>query len=495
MVLLSRLLRYLLVGSAFFFLTLYTVLAIIRIQYPFELEWMEGCSLLHVQRILAGYKLYVQPSLSFTPFIYNPLYFYVAAAVSSLLGADFFSLRLVSLLSSVGCFWLIYSIVANESDRWVGIIAAGLFAATFRLSGAWFDIARVDSLFLFMFLGAVFIIRRWRSEKATVIAAILVSLSFLTKQTALVLLVPLGIYFCFGARKKFLYFTATVVFLIGGCILIFDRIHEGWYTYYAFYLPQNFPSDEFQFLDFILNDILWPFPLASLIAIVFLIQKFRTGNRDQLVFYSLFLLGMLAASWLSRGRIQGYDNALIPAYAAICILFGLGLHTLLDLIPQIFPRHHYRIAALLYAVCIAQFALMKYDPLAQLPADADLRAGKELIGMVAQFDGDVFIPNHPYLAVMAGKTPHALSICLRDVWRGDTGSIPSTLLSELKSAIEQRQFGAIILDGPEFSLLPLFEFQFEEFYQHRQGFEEDSQIFVPVTGWPAKPLNIYMPRH
>lgn len=488
---LARILRYSIMGTAFLFLGLYVVLAILRIQYPFELEWMEGCSVLHVQRILAGDKLYVEPSLNFTPFIYNPLYFYVSAGVSWVFGVGLFSLRAVSLLSSFGCMYLIYSIVANETDRWAGIVAAGLFAATFRLSGAWFDLARVDSLFLFLLLAAICATRKWRSDFSAILAAALLSFSFLTKQTASIMVFPIGIYFLFFSWKAFLSFTATATCVIGGFTLIFDYFHDGWYTYYAFFLPHNFAGEDSLYLSFWTANIIGPFPVASLLAVSYLAWEFRCGDKNKFIFYSLFLAGMLIASCLSLGKLLADANALMPAHAALCILFGLGMHTSLHAIERSFPRYRSVMAVLLYVVCLGQFAVMKYDPLRQLPTEADRLAGEQFVELVAQMEGEVFIPNHPYLAFLAGKKPHSLSICMRDVWRGDTESTAFSLMRELETAIERRRFGAVILDSRQFMLLPLFELGLGRSYEPQDVFMADRNVFVPVTGWPARPMHIF----
>ena len=78
---------------------------------------MEGAMVDHVRRIMAGHKLYVQPSLRFVPFIYPPLYFYLAALVSHVLGAGLVPLRLLSFVASLGCFTLIYMLVRRETGR------------------------------------------------------------------------------------------------------------------------------------------------------------------------------------------------------------------------------------------------------------------------------------------------------------------------------------------------------------------------------------------
>src|SRR5437867_2599 len=105
---------WLAVGLGVLYLLVYLVIALRRMSFPFELEWMEGASIGHVDRLLHGLPLYAKPSLDFTPFIYPPLYFIVSAWVAKLTGNGFLPLRLVSFAASLACFALLYAIVRRE---------------------------------------------------------------------------------------------------------------------------------------------------------------------------------------------------------------------------------------------------------------------------------------------------------------------------------------------------------------------------------------------
>ena len=109
-------LRWAVFALALAFLALYFAIAPARIGYPFELEWMEGACVDHVRRVLAGRPLYVVPSLDFVPFVYPPLYFWVSAVAAKLIGVGFLPLRLVSFLSSLGCFAIIFPMVRRPSN-------------------------------------------------------------------------------------------------------------------------------------------------------------------------------------------------------------------------------------------------------------------------------------------------------------------------------------------------------------------------------------------
>src|SRR5262249_9363138 len=121
-----------------------------RIGYEGDLEWMEGGMLGHVQRVLAGRGLYVRPDVEFVPFIYPPLYIWTSAAMSILLSPSLFALRLVSALAYGGTLVILFDFVRRRSgDLLAGVIAAGTMALTFRLGGAFADLARIDSEYVF----------------------------------------------------------------------------------------------------------------------------------------------------------------------------------------------------------------------------------------------------------------------------------------------------------------------------------------------------------
>ena len=68
-----------------------------RWDYAFDLEWMEGGMLVHVDRLRQGQGLYVEPSADFVPYIYPPLYPWVL----SVLGEPSYAVgRCVSILGT-----------------------------------------------------------------------------------------------------------------------------------------------------------------------------------------------------------------------------------------------------------------------------------------------------------------------------------------------------------------------------------------------------------
>ena len=204
---------------------LYLFVALRRIGYPFELEWLEGGAVEIVQRVVHGQGIYVRPSLHFVSYPYPPLYFWVSAAVAKVIGVGFLPLRLVSLLSSVGCFAVLFHVVRRETgDPVAGIVSAGLFAATYDVSNAWFDVGRVDSLFLLLLLATVAVARRAVTAPDGALVGALLFLSFFTKQTALLAGMPMLLYLVVARRRAGAVALATLALLVGFSTAVLDAL-------------------------------------------------------------------------------------------------------------------------------------------------------------------------------------------------------------------------------------------------------------------------------
>ena len=225
------------IGAAVIQFARFLFIALSRIAYPFSLEWMEGGSLVQVSRIINGEIIYVRPSFDFIPQIYPPVYFYISALVSKILGSSFLPLRFVSIVATLGTILLIFVLVYEQTgSKLGGILASGLFCATYELSGYWFDLARVDSLaFVLLLLAAYLLLKNTRS--ASIFGGILLALSCFTKQTMLIVAVFFLIYCIFPLRKNKLIFIGTAFVSFVGGILLLDWLHGGWYSYYIFHLP------------------------------------------------------------------------------------------------------------------------------------------------------------------------------------------------------------------------------------------------------------------
>lgn len=478
--------------SAAVYLIIYLWLAYQRLQYPFELEWVEGGMVDEVQRIVNGQGIYVAPSINYVPFLYPPLYFYVSAWVAKIFGGGFFSLRLVSIISSFVSFSAIFMIVYRESKDWLAaFLSVGLFAASFRLTGAWLDVGRVDSLFLAIWLVFVYFVKGEQNFKYAALSGLLAVLAFLTKQTALIICLPV-IAYLFWRNWKYAFTLSLVAALTAGIItLILNQFSAGWYAYYIFgLLPPEWPSSAF--ITFITSwnvDFLVHLPLAILFVIFFFMIQLGANRPAFFMWLSIFA-GAFAGSYLSRVKTGGYDNVLLPAYAVISILFGLGLNELLKTVNRLYADHKNQIEAFLYTACLIQLIILFYNPFTQIPTRSDIDAGYELIQLISKTDGEVYLPDHGYLTTLAGRKAYAHQGAIWEVLRGDPQSKGTALLIEdLNRAIRGQKFDMIIIDSVDWNYCCA---EIQEYYTRQGEMFKDNSFFYPVTGWVKRPTYIYI---
>ncbi|MBN1594370.1 glycosyltransferase family 39 protein [candidate division FCPU426 bacterium] len=482
--------------GALFFVIVYIVLALLRMPYPYELEWIEGGMLDHIYRILAGQKIYVPPSLAFSPAIYTPLYFYLGAGICQLAGgAGFFPLRLVSFLASLASFSLIAFLVWRETRHGLAaFLAAGLFAATYRISGAWFDLARIDSVFLFLLL-ATLVLLRWGDRLSTYAAAgFSLGLAFLTKQSALVAFMPLTLWLLWQRPKHTLAFIGAACLVIFPASVVLDRLHQGWYGYYIFSLLRQQPLLKKVLITFWTHDLLRPLWVAAFFSLVYLVRPDKSTPPQQRFFYLAAAAGWLGASWISRLHYGGYDNVLFPAYAIGAIFFGLAFWACeKSLHASCSPRRpvmHFFFLLL----ALVQFAWLYYPPARQLPSASDRVSGKNIVGLIRKYPGEVLVPSHGYLAVLAGKRSWAHTQMLSDtILLGPPGPVRDALVAEIRTALKGRRFSAIIVNYNDPLFLGFFGQDLKEFYRLSGGIQYQGKDFLPVTGMLTRPAYIFIP--
>jgi 4-amino-4-deoxy-L-arabinose transferase-like glycosyltransferase len=483
---LSTVARRLALAAALVYLAAYCFIALQRIDYPFEIEWMEGGSAGHVARVLAGEGLYAPPTLAFTPFIHTPLYFQVSAWFTQLLGEGFLPLRLVSFLSSLFCFALVGCFVAREcGDRRAGLLAAGLLAASFEISGAWFDIARVDSLFLLFTLGSLYLLRFGKTHPAAVVAGVLGGCAFFTKQTALVVLAPFLICAVVARVRMWVAFSAALaVIVVVGCLLL-DARSDGWFAYYVFDLPAQHRIRWRELDGFWRLDVLARLPVAAAAAVAFFGVSRFGANDPRRLYYPCLAIGTLGASLLSRLHSGGYDNVLLPAYVGLAILFGLGVN---ESLRSAVARRRPVAALVIYVLCLIQFAMLAYDPRKQIPSERDRSAGERLVETIRSFEGEVLVVSHGYLAGLAGKRRSAQWMAIADILRAGEGPVKDDIENEITGAIRERRFAAIIIDGD------WYEEDLEAHYELRGSAFDDDSVFWTRTGLRTRPERIYVPK-
>lgn len=496
----TTLIKYMVLLGSLLYVAMYVFIAYQHLHYAYALEWMEGGLVEHVQRVVDGDPIYVKPSLDFIPFTYTPLYYYVCAPVAKIAGVGMFPLRLVSFIASLGCFLLIFMIVRRETrSSYCGMLSTGLYAALYQAAGAWYDLARPDSLFMLLGLISIYVLRSGLSIGLLFSASIIASLSFLAKQTGLFVVLALCFYsvlFARGWRK--IIFPLTSVLAIGLSTLIFNTMSDGWYNYYVFNLPSHHDIVPYRIASFWLFDMGRFLSIAIGFAVFWLIYQFKSARYREGWFYFIVFGGLVGASWLIRIRTGSYTNTLIPGYTAVVLGFGFGVGALLKLgqsrakddsvlgkVDSVNDSLSWQPVVVLL-LCMAQFMTLIYEPQHLLASKADKKAGDRLVDLVRKVDGNVFIPSHAQLSRLAGKKSYAHQVAIRDILRDKESKQARDLLLEIKERITEKEFAMIITGSSWFNDIV------SKSYNMSGAVFDNDDVFWPVTGRPIRPNSIFI---
>jgi hypothetical protein len=445
-------------------IVLYIWTAAHRLGYPYELDWLEGGAVEQVVRVLDGRPLFTAPTLAYVSYTYPPLYTWVSAAVAELTGIGFLPLRIVSFASSLGAFVVLWRwVAAATADHVAGAVAAGLFAATYGLSGWWFDVGRLDSLFVALTLAALWLGRHADGVRSGIAVGALAFLAFFTKQIALVALAPALLWLALARPRAGIAALTVLAATVAGSTLLLDALTGGWYRYYVVGELAGQPWQKRMWVGFWRIDLLRHLrPLAWLLCAALVSsaavdwlrhRRGRSGRRLHLptitppwarplgIGYELAAaVGLLLAAWFSRLHTGGYVNVLMPAYAGCALLAGVGFARL--------RRLGWLTALAAVAMVLVQFAQLLQMPNHALPAKVQARAGAELIARLRSLPGPVLVLSHPWYGTLAGKGSFAQADALTEVLRSDAAHGSADLSRALRGSLDRYGIQAVVLDKP-----------------------------------------------
>jgi len=479
------------------FILVFVIVGVQRLRYPFALEWMEGGMLGEMRWLLEGHNLYVRPSVDYVPFIYNPLYFWVCGAVAKVLGASFFTMRLVSYLSALGTMGLLYKLVSIETEEKVmGIVAAGLYASTFKVTQQFMDIARVDSLFVLLAMASLWVLRTRPTAKGRALAAVLLVLCFLAKQSGLFVAAPIVVFVLWdgvrGAkttaeRLRGVPFAAIVGGGILGSALLLDATSDGWYRYFAFELPSGHRLVPWMWWEFWTADLMAPLGCACVGALFVLFGPSGMPRRVREL-WAAALAGLVLCAWSGRLHDGGWTNVVMPAYAILSALFAIALHGGLTFARAAAPDTRRSVQAFVALLGLVQLAVSIYDPRHVVPTRRDEAAGWDVVAALRGAQGDTFAPSDNYLSEMAGKHGTLHQMAVDDILRGGESEVRTKLIEDLRAAFHDHRWAMVVTDNDFFAAEVLAN------YQRGPISVKDADTFFPVTGVHIRPGWIYLPK-
>ncbi len=404
----------------------YLYVALSRISFPFTIEWMESSTFIQVVQILQDKPIYSYPSFDFIPTIYTPLYYYIVAIFAKITQQIMFSMRFVSLLASIIIFVMIYKIcrqrgISSESS----FVAVGLFAASYGVVGYWFDIGRVDTLFLAFLLVSYFLtITQAKPDSVYgMLAGLTLFLSFATKQPALVVTPFIVGYLVVEKRwLKALWLSCSFLLAWAGFVAFMNTTSDGWFWIYIFSIPAAHPILWETFFNFwmlyILPKFTWLLVITAFSILILFLQRSKNTIYNLLHFLLFFFLPMTIMSMVTISKQWGYLNGLLPIVAALVII---GAESYDKIISTTSIKNRLRIlnnfvlSIISTMAIIIQFFNLSYNFQNQIPSKTLWEAGYRTLATLQTLAGPMFIPTSPYLLYMINEQTHFHASSLGDI--------------------------------------------------------------------------------
>ncbi|NWG07507.1 MAG: hypothetical protein HXY35_12560 [Chloroflexi bacterium] len=459
-----------------------------HIDFPLNLEAMELTVLQHLQRIMAGQPVYVEPSPDFVPLAYAPLYYYFSVPFAWLFGANLFTLRLVAILGMLGAGIVLFLAVKKQTNsNWWAIIAVGLFAAAYRVMDTYLDNAHSDSWLLFTVLFGCYLIEQNRSRVTNIIGVLFLVVSFWFKQHGAIFAIGGVLYLTWrdGIKSSWLYWLLAALLGPGLYAAMPAGVFGPQFHYYTFTVPSHWSEFSVDAVKRYLGFIIKNYPILAaaggFASVYFAFKKLKTVS----VWYFMFPFAML--SGFMGALDPGSNNNVFITMGVWFILTGvLGLHALVE---KYAPANQWA----LYLLGIGlSFTLFFYSPASVVVSPKAPEAYQDLIGYLNSLDGPVYAPWVGQLESGYAFSPSVHWVPMEDLIRGpgeDTFNHPNTRML-LKPVLSPDADTAYILMNYPLENDTLLSFLLAEY-----RLEADlGDRFAPLSTLPKR-YNLEYPRY
>jgi hypothetical protein len=432
--------------AAWHVLTLLYVFAS-RLTYPMDLEWIEGGTLYVAYRFMRGQPVYTALDQGFLPFPYPPLYTVIVGSVGRLVGLDYWTGRAISALSFVlVCVVLGRAVYLRGGSRRTAIplaaAAVAMCAAGYPVVGGWYDVGRIDSMALAWPVLAAGIVDGERITRGRALAAALVMTAALyTKQNAIIYVAWIHLFVLMRDWRR-----SPQMGLATGCLclvplLILQATTKGWFWYWLFAMGDQRVdrARAWEGLWTLLAFAPQLFGVPSLFLLAFLGRRLSASS----VLWTGMLASGVVAGLLAYMVPAGYLNNLIPP---VVLAGPVTLLVAADALPgvRVSPSRAALAWTLVFALIAGWLLYARYDVGPFLPSRAQWRQARDMDALVRELPGGVLVPNHPFVAVHAGKnTPQFHTMTYWDAWSGRRAGL------DLMSYLQRTDASWAILDGTE----------------------------------------------
>ena len=460
-----------------------------RIGYPFELEWLEGDMLLAAVRLLSHQSLYTAPSTEYIAAIYPPLYYIISAVAFWLFEPSLPVLRGVSVVFLTGIFLQLYFIIFGATHkRWLGVLGMGIFASFYGFHESWYDIGRLDSVFFCLLIGGLWLSSQINNRKLAISGALVLCLAFFTKQSVAIYIPFVVFYLFLKNRRLSVIFSLMLGLLCSSAFIYLHATTDGWFTVLTILNPMSLPKNWLSKADY-LKDTFGVFPIFMMIAVAGITSLFKKKwGVIKFSFWELMFIPAVIAYLRIRPFMGAATNDSMYLTVWFSILIPLWLPRISKL-KQTTPHREIVSSVCMLLICI-QMATLIYSPEKWKPAPGSVEKGEELLSILRNAPGPVFIPNHPVYAWMAGKEPF-LHSCNLWVYNAGKRNVyePGDLLEKIKSGY----FSVIVLDDTSPLRDPIIYERIIDNYSLERYIEYKSSLeFNTLIGYRTRPQTIWV---
>jgi hypothetical protein len=463
-----------------------------RITYPYDLDFIEDNMLMQAIQVSLGKPVYVPPNADFVPHVYMPLYTLLSGWIFKAIAPSYVPMRLLSFSATIVTAILIFSISRRIcGNRGIAFCTAALFLAGYRTTGGWYDLARVDALYVMLTLAGATLLAHGKGNRFRLpCAGFILAFAFLTKQNGLFFALVVAVYLFFTIGRQALAFAIPFALFSILPALYLDQVSGGWFATYVFKIAYLSPID-FDRVAATLQDDLFGSMIGLTIPLVTagISLIWHERRKSALIEpWNWFVVAALFISIAGRASVGGNRNNLMPAYTFLCIAPALAARE------THLWRDGWQIPARrgLFVLIVAQFMLTslipKY-PFGFIPTPSMKSAGDRLIQHIANVKGPVLVLMHPYYALLARKEP---AVDIQMLWHARLrGELP--LPEDFVNRIESHYYSAIISDESFFETQPDLHDLITMYYIQTETLNL-SNAPPTITGVVVRPKVIYVPK-
>ncbi len=414
-----------------------------RFSYPYSLEWLEPVTADIAARIRAGLSVYCAPSVAYVSTMKTPLYYYLVAAIWPIAGGGLAAGRLVSILATLGTLGVIWRFVRAEGGgRPWALFGLAFYVATYKLSDRWYDTGRLDALLIFFTMAGLYGLRFWRGGLGPVGAGILLAAAYFTKQTVLMVVVPLWVALAIAAPRRVAVAALTFAVIVVGGMSVMNYLSDGWSNFFLIELPQH---GTMQWTGSIPTVMLLLAPALALAGS--LIVRWYREQRESALYYGGLLFGVLVCSIAGRLHTESAHSAFMPLFPVLAVLMPLGLQQL-EQTRTLLARPWLADALALGQIMVLVGTLL-YDPRETVPSRADLAAVENLLNFLRGVDGDVLVMDDRFFPRLAGKSANGLDAAAADLLLDGDSAAAADFKASVVDALRSGRFVGVI-DPPDY---------------------------------------------